>query len=37
VLRLEREWVAICCKKKIHKEKGEMKDGERRVDHQVIN
>jgi hypothetical protein len=31
------EGVAVCCRKKMHKKKGEMREGERRIDRQVIN
>jgi hypothetical protein len=38
VLRLERRrGVAVCCRKKMHKEKGEIREEERRVDREIIN
>jgi len=35
VLRLGGGWLVVA--EKMHKEEGEMGEGERRVDHQVIN
>jgi hypothetical protein len=31
VLRLEEEGVVVCCRKKMHNEEGEMREGEMRV------
>jgi hypothetical protein len=37
VLKLGRKGVVVCCRKKMHKEKGEMREEERKVDREVIN